>query len=100
MVIVITDLIRRNPGFSTILALAGIAASFICACICKAPSGPLFDGMLLIDGWSRLTRALVLVVAAGVIAASKDYQDMFKNRWAEYNALALFALLGMMLMAA
>jgi NADH-quinone oxidoreductase subunit N len=99
-VIVITDLIRRNPGLSTILALAGIAASFVCACICKTPSGPLFDGMLLIDGWSRLTRALVLIVAAGVIAASKDYQDMFKNRWAEYNALALFALLGMVLMAA
>lgn len=98
-IIIIVDLISRRPMLSTVLAISGIAASMVVACTSTVKLQPLFDGMLFIDGWSKMIRVLLLIVAAGVVIASTDYQLKLKSLWAEYHALVLFALLGMMIMA-
>jgi NADH-quinone oxidoreductase subunit N len=100
IVIIIADLVRRNSSWSSYLAIFGVIASFTSTLICETPSEAIFNGMFLIDGWSRLTRVLILAVGGGVIVASINYRSLLKNRWAEFNALILFALLGMMLMPA
>ncbi len=100
VIIIIADLISRKPVVTTAIAMTGITASLIIACTSDTFFEPVFEGMLFIDGWSWITRILLLGVSAAVVAASTAYSDKLKNHWAEYHALVLFALLGMMLMPA
>jgi len=100
VIIIIADLISRKPVVTTAIAMTGITASLIIACISDTFFESVFEGMLFIDGWSWISRILLLGVSAAVVAASTAYSDKLKNHWAEYHALVLFALLGMMLMPA
>src|ERR1051326_7270338 len=58
-----------------------------------------FYGMVHIDGFALLFRALFLVAAALAIAISIHYLDIEREQHGEYYALVLFATVGMMLLA-
>jgi len=99
VIIILADLVKPNRWLSSILALAGItaAAVFTFAGDYSQPA-IVFNGMLTIDGWSQFLRLLLLAVSLGVLAASIEYYPKLEYIWAEFHALSLFALAGMMLM--
>src|ERR1051326_1739528 len=55
-----------------------------------------FYGMVHIDGFALLFRALFLIAAALAIAISVRYLDIEREQHGEYYALVLFATVGMM----
>ena len=55
-----------------------------------------FYGMVHIDGFALLFRALFLIAAALTIAISVRYLDIEREQHGEYYALVLFATVGMM----
>src|SRR5437762_7592947 len=55
-----------------------------------------FNGMIRIDGFALMFRAIFLVAAALTIAISIRYLDIEREQHGEYYALILFATVGMM----
>src|SRR5207248_7629220 len=55
-----------------------------------------FYGMLRIDGFALIFRAIFLIAAALAIAISIRYLDVEREQHGEYYSLILFATLGMM----
>jgi len=98
--IILADIIRPNRWLSSAIALAGIvtAAVFAFTGDYSQPAG-VFNGMLTIDAWSQFLRLLLLSVSFGVLVVSSGYFHRLENIWAEFNALSLFALTGMLLMS-
>ncbi len=58
-----------------------------------------FYGMVRVDGFSLLFRAIFLVSAALAVAISTRYLDIEGEQHGEYYSLVLFATVGMMFMA-
>src|SRR5215510_181753 len=58
-----------------------------------------FYGMVHIDGFALIFRAIFLVAAALAIAISIRYLDIEHEQHGEYYALVLFATVGMMFLA-
>src|SRR6267142_824649 len=58
-----------------------------------------FYGMVRIDGFSLLFKAIFLVAAALAIAISTRFLDIEREQHGEYYALVLFATVGMMFLA-
>src|SRR5215813_15509804 len=58
-----------------------------------------FYGMVHIDGFALIFRAIFLVAAALAIAISIRYLDIEREQHGEYYALVLFATVGMMFLA-
>ncbi len=99
ILIVLSDLVYPKRLLTTALALSGVTAAIVLSVAGNYNlSTSLFSGMLVIDGWSQFLRLILLGVTAGVIFASYDYYDRLKGSWAEYHAIILFALTGLMLM--
>ena len=61
-------------------------------------TGAVFGGMVYVDGWVALYRALFLVAAILVCFISLDLRELEQN--GEYYGLIIFATMGMSLMAA
>src|SRR2546430_1733954 len=59
-----------------------------------------FYGMVRIDGFALLFRAIFLIAAALAIAISIRYLDIEREQHGEYYALILFATVGMMFLGA
>src|SRR5437588_9419881 len=59
-----------------------------------------FYGMVRIDGFALLFRAIFLIAAALAIAISIRYLDVEREQHGEYYALILFATVGMMFLGA
>src|SRR6059058_5903198 len=59
-----------------------------------------FYGMVRIDGFALLFRAIFLIAAALAIAISIRYLDMEREQHGEYYVLVLFATVGMMFLGA
>ena len=58
-----------------------------------------FFGMVHVDGFALIFRAIFLVAAALAIAISIHYLDIEREQHGEYYALVLFATVGMMFLA-
>src|SRR5436305_2332875 len=58
-----------------------------------------FYGMVRIDGFALLFRAIFLIAAALAIAISIRYLDMEREQHGEYYSLILFATVGMMFLS-
>jgi NADH-quinone oxidoreductase subunit N len=92
------------------LALAGIALAFVSLFLQLAQLGGTykvwniasltatdgFYGMVRIDGYAILFKAIFLIAAALAIAISTRYLDIEGEQHGEYYALVLFATVGMM----
>ncbi|PYS68905.1 MAG: NADH-quinone oxidoreductase subunit N [Acidobacteria bacterium] len=88
------------------LALVSLGAQFVSMGgtfhLASAPNlSPIdgFYGMVRIDGFALLFRAIFLIAAALAIAISIRYLDMEREQHGEYYALILFATVGMMFLS-
>ena len=79
------------------LAIVGLIVILVVDLILPA-TGAVFGGMVYVDGWVALYRALFLVAAILVCFISLDTQEL--EQAGEYYGLIIFATMGMSLMAA
>jgi NADH-quinone oxidoreductase subunit N len=101
IIIIVADMLSSKKALPTLLSLTGILASLVFTFMARNDSpGAIFNGMLLSDGFSQFMRLTLLVIAAAVILSSTAYYANLKHSWAEYHALILFALTGLLFMPA
>src|SRR2546425_729476 len=74
----------------------GLGGTFRFAALQKLSPADGFYGMVRIDGFALLFRAIFLIAAALAIAISIRYLDIEREQHGEYYALILFATVGMM----
>src|SRR2546421_5223580 len=91
----------RLTGYFALVALALAGASLFAQWYANAPLLPLngFYGMIRIDGFAFIFKAIFLIAAALTIAISLRYLDIEGEQRGEFYALVLFATVGMMLLA-
>ncbi|MBV9958309.1 MAG: NADH-quinone oxidoreductase subunit N [Acidobacteria bacterium] len=103
----------RKSKVTAQLGLAGIALAFVSLYIQLAQMGGTFKvwniealtpvdgfyGMVRIDGFAILFKAIFLIAAALAIAISTRYLDIEGEQHGEYYALILFATVGMLFLA-
>ena len=92
---------RKQSKWSAYFSLTGIALTAISLAmlwIFNRDSLPLdgFYGMVRVDGFALLFKAIFLVAAALAIAISTRFLDIEGEQHGEYYALILFATVGMM----
>lgn len=100
--ILLTDtfLPRERKNVSTAVALAGIIVAAVCTVALIGEDGTFFSGMIIVDGFSIFLRFTFLIIGALTALASSSYLQREKLFVGEYQALVLFAVVGMNLMAA
>jgi len=97
--VILADIAKPNRWLSSTIAVAGIVTAAVFSFTGDySQTAGVFNGMLTIDGWSQFLRLLLLGVSLGVLVASTGYYQKLEYVWAEFNALSLFALTGMLLM--
>jgi len=79
------------------VAIVGLIIILVVDLILPA-TGAVFGGMVYVDGWVALYRALFLVAAILVCFISLDLRELEQN--GEYYGLIIFSTMGMSLMAA
>ena len=91
----------RKSKLTAYFALIGIAFAFVSVALQLGTSMPIdgFYGMVRIDGYSLLFRAIFLISAALAIGISTRFLDIEGEQHGEYYSLILFATVGMMFIA-
>ena len=94
----------RKSKLTAYFSLIGVALAFISLGLqwwTMRTSLPLdgFYGMIRIDGFALLFKAIFLIAAALAIGISTRYLDIEGEQHGEYYALVLFATVGMMFLA-
>src|SRR5690348_13699489 len=93
----------RKSKLTAYFSLAGIALAFISLVVQWQGMGTVaqdgFYGMIRVDGFALLFKAIFLVGAALAIGISTRYLDIEGEQHGEYYALVLFATVGMMFIA-
>ncbi len=90
----------RKSKLTAYFALAGVALAFVSLALQKdmaLTDG--FYGMVRIDGFAILFRAIFLISAALAIGISTRFLDIEGEQHGEYYSLILFATVGMMFIA-
>ena len=64
-----------------------------------AEDGSLYDGLVLVDGYSLFFRAFFLVLAGVAVLASVEYVRRHLDHQGEYYGILLFTVVAMMMMA-
>src|SRR5919199_2630963 len=91
----------RLTGYFALVATALAGASLFAQWYASGYLLPLtgFYGMIRIDGFAIIFKAIFLVAAALTVAISLRYLDIEGEQRGEFYALVLFATVGMMLLA-
>src|SRR6476646_10934900 len=94
----------RKSKLTAYFALGGVALAFISLVVQWRMIGSAlpfdgFYGMVRIDGFALLFKAIFLVAAGLAIGISTRYLDIEGEQHGEYYALVLFATVGMMFIA-
>src|SRR6476646_4931366 len=94
----------RKSKLTAYFALGGVALAFISLVVQWRMIGSAlpfdgFYGMVRIDGFTLLFKAIFLVAAGLAIGISTRYLDIAGEQHGEYYALVLFATVGMMFIA-
>src|SRR5215213_9632235 len=94
----------RKSKLTAYFSLAGVALAFISLAVqWRGLSGALpedaFYGMVRIDGFALLFKAIFLIAAALAIGISTRFLDIEGEQHGEYYSLILFATVGMMFIA-
>ena len=88
---------KRSLGYAAAIAVGAVfLASFA---IVLARPVPAFNGMIVLDDFALFFHRFFLLAAVLVLVMSVEFADRFENGVAEYYALTLFALAGMMFAA-
>jgi NADH-quinone oxidoreductase subunit N len=91
----------RKSKHTAYFSLIGIALAFVSLALQLGTPMPMegFYGMVRIDGFSLLFRAIFLISAALAIGISTRFLDIEGEQHGEYYSLILFATVGMMFIA-
>jgi len=91
----------RKSKLTAYFSLIGIALAFVSLAL--QLNGPMpvdgFYGMVRIDGFALLFKAIFLIAAALAVGISTRFLDIEGEQHGEYYALVLFATVGMMFIA-
>lgn len=88
-----------RKGWTAFLALLGLAVALIFTLIQVGPTGPSFNGMVMVDGYSQFLNVLFLISAILGIGLSYDYLKRMGLEKGEFYTLLLLSVGGMMLMS-
>jgi NADH-quinone oxidoreductase subunit N len=101
-VILILDTLlpKARRRAATLVALFGIVITAVFTLDLVGENGTFFSGMIVVDGLSVFFRFTFLVIAGLVVLGSSGYLRRESLSAGEYQALILFAIVGMNLMAA
>ncbi len=91
---------RGRPAVSFVLAIIGLLAAAVAALIQMPANGTGFGGMVHTGGFANFFAALFAVAGAMTIAVSRSYLPRIGWFRGEYAILTVFAVIGMMLIAA
>ena len=91
----------RKSKLTAYFSLAGLALAFISLVVQwrGMAGGDAFYGMVRLDGFALLFKAIFLISAALAIGISTRFLDIEGEQHGEYYALILFATVGMMFIA-
>jgi NADH-quinone oxidoreductase subunit N len=91
----------RKSKLTAYFALIGIALAFVSLAMQLGTPMPIdgFYGMVRIDGFSLIFKAIFLISAALAIGISTRFLDIEGEQHGEYYSLILFATVGMMFIA-
>ena len=98
LVILIDALYKENARISFWISILGIATTFYYS-FNQVPQEPAFNGMLIIDNFSRFSFLVLCVGTFLTILLSRSYLEKMQTHFGEYYALILSALLGMLFIA-
>lgn len=109
LIVCLTGLVVLTVGFISkrelgrvlaYLSLTGIAVAFVTVLACWGRTESGFSQMVILDSFALFVHAVLLLAAGVTILISLDYIGQEGLEHYEYYALMLFAIFGMMLMAA
>jgi NADH-quinone oxidoreductase subunit N len=95
-----TFLPKSKRHVATGIALLGIAVTAIFTLGLVGEDGTFFSGMIIVDGFSIFFRITFLIIGGLTILASSSYVTRENLAVGEFQALVLFAIVGMNLMVA
>ena len=95
-----TFLPKSKRHVATGIALLGIAVTAIFTLGLVGEDGTFFSGMIIVDGFSIFFRITFLIIGGLTILASSSYVTRENLAVGEFQALLLFAIVGMNLMVA
>jgi NADH-quinone oxidoreductase subunit N len=100
VLVLLADLVLPNKRTLGYLSLAGIVVAFIVALTLWPGADASFQAMALSDGYALIFDMVFLTAAALALLVAMDYLTAKDLQRGEYYALVLFAVVGMMAMAA
>src|SRR4029079_4455354 len=89
----------RKSKLTAYFSLVGVALAFVSLYFQMGTQGDGFYGVVRIDGFALLFKAIFLISAALAIGISTRFLDIEGEQHGEYYALILFATVGMMFIA-
>ncbi|HEU4932041.1 MAG TPA: NADH-quinone oxidoreductase subunit N [Pyrinomonadaceae bacterium] len=89
----------RKSKLTAYFSLIGVALAFVSLYLQMGNQGDGFYGMVRVDGFALLFKAIFLIAAALAIGISTRFLDIEGEQHGEYYALILFATVGMMFIA-
>src|ERR1041384_5272835 len=89
----------RKSKLTAYFSLVGVALAFVSLYFQMGTQGDGFYGMVRVDGFALLFKAIFLISAALAIGISTRFLDIEGEQHGEYYALILFATVGMMFIA-
>ena len=95
-----TFLPKSKRHVATGIALAGIAVTAVFTLGLVGEDGTVFSGMIIVDGFSIFFRITFLIIGGLTVLASSSYVTRENLPMGEFQALVLFAIVGMNLLVA
>jgi len=89
----------RKSKLTAYFSLIGVGLAFVSLYLQMGTQGDGFYGMVRVDGYALLFKAIFLISAALAIGISTRFLDIEGEQHGEYYALILFATVGMMFIA-
>ncbi len=100
LVLLIESLLKDNEKISFGVSVVGLMFTGFISFYTLPWRGVAFSGMITVGGYGSLFAILFIISALFTIILSRDYLQKMYKRLGEFYLLVLFALLGMMLIAA
>ncbi|MDR1826814.1 MAG: NADH-quinone oxidoreductase subunit NuoN [Methylobacteriaceae bacterium] len=98
LILIVFGALRKGQATETVnlFSLIVLAGAFIAVIL--MPSGAGFGGLMVVDSFAKIMKALALIAAAATIAMSRDYMARENLHHFEFPILVTLAAIGMMMM--
>ena len=91
---------HSHPNLTPRLAVLSLVVTTLAVLATAAPvSVQLFNGAFIRDGVADLLKVAILLISAGALSMSRHYLQAREFERGEYYVLAMFSVLGMMVLA-